>query len=347
VRLRGGTDGAASTVRVGRGTVQQISGAPAFVVPLTMRPPDGRDVGDFRLRYDVIIEQLVTHRALVSVRTDFDQGIVSTDDAKPVGIFDWNHHVLTVPADGGSWVRGMVASSRLGVEHVSGGSDHLLFLLMLLLPAPLVAVGGRWRRGPSGRRSAIRVVHVVSAFAVGHSTTLVLAGLGVIHVPSRPIETLIAASIAVSALHAIRPLVVRGDVLIASGFGLVHGLAFASALSELGLTRGSLVSSLFGFNIGIEITQLLVVALVMPSLVLLARTTWYTPFRLALAGTGCAFATSWMLERATITPSDPFLPVTEWLVGHPFIIAAAMAVLALLARSAARESVDATAAATT
>jgi hypothetical protein len=76
---------------------------------------------------------------------------------------------------------GRLASARLGVEHVLTGSDHLLFLLMLLLPAPLVATGagGRRRRGAGpSRRSAVRVVHVVSAFAVGHSTTLILAELG-------------------------------------------------------------------------------------------------------------------------------------------------------------------------
>jgi hypothetical protein len=179
--------------------VEQVSGAPAFAVSVTLTPPDGQ-VTDFKLHYDVIIEQLVTHQALVSVRTDFRRGILAKADAEPLGVFDWNHHTLTVPASGGSWMRGMVASARLGLEHVSSGSDHLLFLLMLLLPAPLVAAGGRWRRGWSGGRSAGRVEHVVSAFAVGHSTTLVLAGLGVIHAPSRPIEALIAASIAVSAL---------------------------------------------------------------------------------------------------------------------------------------------------
>jgi hypothetical protein len=341
-----GADGTPWTVRLGVASVKQISGAPAFVVPLAIMPPGGQEVRDFKLRYDVILEQLVTHKALVSVRTDFRKGIVSKNDAKPVGIFDWNHHTLTVPASGGSWLRGMVASAGLGVEHVSTGSDHLLFLLMLLLPAPLVAIGGRWRRGPSARRSAVRVVHVVSAFAVGHSTTLVLAGLGVVHVPSRPVETLIAASIAVSALHAIRPLVARGEVLIASGFGLVHGLAFASALSELGLTRGSLVSSLLGFNVGIEVTQLLVVALMMPSLLILASTSWYSAFRLTLAGAGCVFATSWLLERATITSSDPFLPLTEWLVDHPFVITACVAALALAARAATQDRHEAAATAT-
>jgi hypothetical protein len=215
-----------------------------------------------------------------------------------------------------------------------------------MLPAPLVAIGGRWRRGPSARRSAVRVVHVVSAFAVGHSTTLVLAGLGVIHVPSRPVETLIAASIAVSAVHAIRPLVSRGEMLIAAGFGLVHGLAFASALGELGLTHGSLMSSLFGFNLGIEVTQLLVVALMMPSLLILARTAWYTAFRVTLASAGCVFAASWLLERATITSSDPFLPLTEWLVHHPFLVTTSVAVLALVAQAVARDRHKAAATAT-
>jgi hypothetical protein len=330
-----GTDGATWQVVVGRASVRTVGGTAHLVLPLRLTPPGGHAVTDFRLRYAVIIEQLVTHRALVSVRTDFRKGIVSGHDAEAVGVFDWNHPTLTVPATGGSWLRGMVASARLGVEHVSTGSDHLLFLLMLLLPAPLAAVGGRWRRGTSARRSATRVVHVVSAFAVGHSTTLILAGLGVVHVPSRPVETLIAASIAVSALHAFRPLVARGEVLIAVGFGLVHGLAFASALGELGLTRGSLVSCLFGFNLGIEVTQLLVVALVMPSLLVLARTPWYTPFRQAIAGAGCVLATSWLLARSGLTASDPFFSATEWLVGHPFDIAAGIALFALLARTLA------------
>jgi hypothetical protein len=111
------------------------------------------------------------------------------------------------------------------------------------------------------------------------------------------------------------------------------------------LTRGSLLSSLFGFNIGIEITQLLVVALVMPSLLVLARTAWYTPFRVAVSAAGLVFATSWALERAALTGRDPFVGVTEWLVGHPFVVAAALAVAALLARGASRPAPEPAAAA--
>ncbi len=202
---------------------------------------------------------------------------------------------------------------------------------MLLIPAPLVAVGGRWRAAPSARHSVVRVVHVVTAFAVGHSLTLALAATGVISLPTRPVETLIAFSIAVSAVHAVRPLVARGEVLIAAGFGLVHGLAFASLIGELGLTRGALVTTLLGFNLGIELTQLLVVALMMPSLVALARTAVYPAFRVGVALVGLVFSVSWMLERATLTSLDPFEGVQSWLVGHPLLVAATVAASAVVA----------------
>jgi hypothetical protein len=124
----------------------------------------------------------------------------------------------------------------------------------------------------------------------------------------------------------------RGEIAIAAGFGLVHGLAFASALSALGLHGGALVSSLLGFNLGIEVTQLLVVALVLPSLLVLAETRYYRPFRLTLAAAALACATSWLLERTTLTHTDPFLPATNWLIANPLTAAAALALLAGAAR---------------
>ncbi|MFF1440709.1 HupE/UreJ family protein [Streptomyces sp. NPDC058295] len=333
-----GADGAPWTVGLGTGSVRTIDGTAHLVYPLTIRPPDGQ-VTDFRLRYDVIVEELLTHKVIATVRYDFDRGILKTDDAETLGVLDWDTKSLRVPADEGSWLKGFVTTAGLGIEHVGEGADHLLFLLMLLIPAPLVATAGRWRTGDAGatgvtspRRSLVRVVHVVSAFALGHSLTLALAASGVIHVPSRPVETLIAFSIAVSAVHAIRPLVARGEVLIAAGFGLVHGLAFASLIGDLGLDRGSLVTTLLGFNLGIELTQLLVVALIMPSLILLSRTTVYPAFRVGVAVIGLVFSVSWMLERAKLTTGDPFEGTQTWLVGHPLLVAGAVATLAVAAR---------------
>ena len=214
------------------------------------------------------------------------------------------------------------------MRHISEGADHLLFLLMLLIPAPLVARRGRWRRRDDARASVIRVVHVVTAFAIGHSITLALATFGLIHLPSRLIESMIALSILVSAVHALRPLVPGGEAMIAAGFGLVHGLAFASLLGDLGLSGGALVTSLLAFNLGIEATQLLVVALMVPSLYALSRSAAYGAVRVSVALLGIVLAGAWFLERTTLIDSDPFASVSTALIDHPFAVAAAFALLA-------------------
>ncbi|MFF3500327.1 HupE/UreJ family protein [Streptomyces sp. NPDC003247] len=328
-----GENGTSWKVTLGTGAVRTIDGVAHLVYPLTITPPAGGDVTDFDLRYDVIVEELLTHDVVVTVRHDFDRSILSSDDAETLGIIDRDTTSLTVPAGEGSWIQGFLSTAGLGVQHVGEGADHLLFLLMLLVPAPLLASGGRWRTAgvPSARCSFRRVVHVVSAFAVGHSLTLSLAAFGVIDVPTRTVETLIAFSITVSAVHAIRPLVARGEPLIAAGFGLVHGMAFASLIGELGVDRDSLVTTLLGFNLGIEVTQLLVVALMMPSLIVLSRTVFYPAFRIGIATLGLVFSVSWMLERATLTSSDPFEGVQTWLVGHPLLVAVSVAALAAVA----------------
>ncbi|GAA3785253.1 hypothetical protein GCM10023083_21670 [Streptomyces phyllanthi] len=115
----------------------------------------------------------------------------------------------------------------------------------------------------------------------------------------------------------------------------MHGLAFASLIGGLGLDRGSLVTTLLGFNLGIELTQLLVVVLMMPSLIVLSRTAVYPAFRIGVALVGLVFSISWMLERATLTSSDPFEGIQTWLVGHPVLVAATVAALAVVARRTA------------
>ncbi len=174
---------------------------------------------------------------------------------------------------------GFASIFRLGVGHIALGTDHLLFLLTLLLPAPLIVVGHHWASFADVRRSVLKILRIVTAFTVGHSITLALAGFGLVHVPSRPIEVLIALSILVSAAHALHPLFPGREAVIAVFFGLIHGLAFASTIAELGLRRSERIASIFAFNLGIETMQLVVVAAVIPSLFLLSRTRAYSSLR--------------------------------------------------------------------
>jgi hypothetical protein len=144
----------------------------------------------------------------------------------------------------------------LGVRHILGGWDHLLFLLALLLR------GG----------TVFALLKIVTAFTLAHSVTLALAVLDVVSVPERLVESVIALSIAVVAAENLLPrraLSARWPVSFA--FGLVHGFGFATALRELAVPRGGLAGSLLGFNLGVEAGQALVVAVVMPLLLLLGR----------------------------------------------------------------------------
>jgi hypothetical protein len=187
---------------------------------------------------------------------------------------------------------------RLGLRHIAEGTDHLLFLLVLLVPAPLISVASRWA-GPAGlRHSFMHILKVVTAFTLGHSLTLALAAFGFVMLPSRPVEVLIAVSIFVSAVHAIRPLFPGREPAIAAIFGLVHGLAFAATLGQLGLHRWARLANVFGFNVGIEAMQLVVVAAILPSLLLLSRTRVYTWFRVGGACFAAIASAGWILERS-------------------------------------------------
>ncbi len=221
---------------------------------------------------------------------------------------------------------GFASIFRLGMRHIAEGTDHLLFLLALLLPAPLLVIGSRWGGFAGVRGSLLRILKVVTAFTVGHSITLGLAALGLVRVPSRPIEVLIAVSILVSAVHALRPLFPGREAAIAAFFGLIHGLALATTLSELGLCRWQRVASILGFNLGIETMQLLVVAAVMPSLVLMSRTGGY-PFLRTAGALFAGFASlGWIAERLLGLQNSVDAVVTAvasqsvWIAGGLFLI---------------------------
>lgn len=211
------------------------------------------------------------------------------------------------------WLNGLQTESlfRLGMRHIAEGTDHLLFLLVLLLPAPLLVSGACWGPPATLRQSLLRILGIVTAFTIGHSITLGLAAFGLVHAPERPIEVLIAVSILVSAVHALRPLFPGKETWIAAFFGLIHGLAFAATLNRLGLGRWGRVAGVLAFNLGIETMQMIVVAVTLPSLILMSRTRAYPTLRISGAVLAGIASVGWIIERLTNqeTPVDAMVNI--------------------------------------
>ena len=198
---------------------------------------------------------------------------------------------------------------REGVWHIWMGFDHILFLLSLLLPAVLIprAHGAMAQPGLiSGWRAVDRfkpafweVFQIVTAFTIAHSITLSLAALGVITLPTRLTESAIALSVILAALNNLYPLFQRRRWMVAFAFGLIHGFGFASVLADLGLPRDALLLALVGFNLGVEVGQLVIVSAFLPTAYALRRTALYQRL-IFLGGSAliCAVATGWLIERA-------------------------------------------------
>ena len=188
---------------------------------------------------------------------------------------------------------------REGVWHIWIGFDHILFLICLLLPAVLKRETGRWKAVSSFHLAFWDVLKIVTAFTLAHSITLGLATLGAVQFPSRWVESAIAASVILAALNNIVPIFKGRLWTVAFVFGLIHGFGFASALVDLGLPQGSLLLALVGFNLGVEIGQLMIVVALVPLSYAIRRSWFYQRFTLVLGS--CLIVTVasiWLLERA-------------------------------------------------
>ena len=272
-----------------------------LIISMIIVPKDNYNIRNFIIYYDAIMHQVVTHKTIVTVRQDWENGQVGEKNTEIATIATDTRIGKVLPlqinlAKGNSW-KGFKSMLNLGMAHIAEGTDHLLFLLVLLLSAPLIAENKNWSKSGGTKYSLIRILKITLAFTFGHSITLFLGSFGWIHVQQKPIEILIAFSILITAIHAIRPIFANKEIYIASGFGLIHGLAFASVLAHLNLDTVRLVISLFGFNLGIEIMQLFIILLVMPWLIILSSSKIYNWIRLFGAALAGIASISWMIER--------------------------------------------------
>lgn len=282
---------------------------------LTAEPPTaGTDLRKFTLFYDVILHQIVTHQAIISIKQDWENGI--NENAKELAVAKMDIETgeiypILVDIEAGSTWKGMKAMLSLGMNHIAEGIDHLLFLLMLLLVAPLKMDGKKWAGFGGLRYSFGRLLKMVTAFTLGHSLTLAVCSFDFFHFSSQWVEVAIAFSILVSAAHAIFPLFFGREILVAAAFGLIHGMAFSNTLSKLELDKSQLILSILGFNVGIELMQVFIVACTVLFLIMGSKSRFYVYFRNGAAVFGMVAAAGWIAQRTTNLDN----PITRFLDG--------------------------------
>jgi hypothetical protein len=243
---------------------------------------------ELAVRYQLLFEVDPTHRGLLQVVGDGHEQAEVLSKETPVAS-------VNVAAPGRRQQFEDFVSE--GIWHILKGYDHILFLLTLLFPAVVRYGPGGWEPRESLREAVVDVLKVVTAFTLAHSLTLSLAVLGLVHVPARLVECAIAATVLLGALNNLKPVIVGRRWAVAFAFGLVHGFGFASVLADLGLHGANLVLSLVGFNCGVEIGQMAIVAGVLPLSFLLRYTLLYRRFMPAGAAAMVLLAAWWLLAR--------------------------------------------------
>jgi hypothetical protein len=239
--------------------------------------------------YSLFFDLDPTHRGLLRV----EHGKSST-----TAVLGPERPRFEVRAEGLTLAAQFLDYAREGVWHIWKGFDHILFLVSLLLPSVLLGTGKGWHPAERFAPTFWDVLKVATSFTVAHSITLSLAALSIIQLPSRLVESTIALSVVLAALNNIWPIVRGRRWLVAFGFGLIHGFGFASVLADLGLPQSALLVALVGFNVGVEVGQLAIIAVFLPVAYALRRGWLYR--RVIFLGGSAAIAVVaaiWMIER--------------------------------------------------
>lgn len=277
--------------------------------------PSGRVPDIITIRNSLFVDFNFTHRSLVCVERNRKSGqefegeftAMVFGSHNPEQELDLTHIELLLRPRDFVWQ---------GILHIWIGIDHILFIIALLLPAVLrferaeqptvlEAEGEKdgdqsgWSAVPSFRIAFWNILRIVTIFTIAHSITLSLAALGVVRLPSRLIESVIAFSIVLVVWNTFTQQFKESNWFIIFGFGLFHGMGFASVMSDLPFRMVHLIKVLIGFNVGVEIGQLAIVAIVFPVLFLLRKCTWFVP--VILQGGSLIIglvAMYWFIERA-------------------------------------------------
>jgi hypothetical protein len=311
-------DGQPCAVQVGAQQVDEHTDGAYTVLPLVLRCGPAAATGaaapqapkSLTVAYQLFADLDPQHRGLLKLQSGDNTPAANAENTRTAVL------VPSAPAQPfelratGHW-QAFAEYLREGVWHIWIGFDHILFLLALLLPAVGTYLASAARGSPAANskkrwQAADRfapvfwdVLRVVTAFTAAHSVTLSLATLGWVSLPSRVVESAIALSVVLAALNNVWPLFQGRRWWVAFVFGLIHGFGFATVLADLGLPAGALGLALVGFNVGVELGQLAIVAVFLPLAFVLRRTAFYRVGVLTVGSLAvAALAAVWLAERA-------------------------------------------------
>lgn len=272
--------------------------------------------------YAAFINEIPNTRNLLTMEYNWKAGLVNNETMFALD-FTEGEVTKTLDLTETSMWKGFVAMVKQGVWHIWIGLDHILFLLALILPSVVRRIRPvendnpadskikfniwGWKPVERFKPAFLYIVKIITFFTIAHTITLSLAALNIVVLPSRFVESIIALSIGLAAFHNIRPIFKGKDWLIAFIFGLFHGFGFASVMGELGFKGEFLTLTLLGFNIGVEIGQLLIIAMIFPVLYFLRNLKLYPKLLVYLSVVLIIISLYWLFERAF----DVDLPLDE------------------------------------
>ncbi|RIX51169.1 HupE/UreJ family protein [Paenibacillus nanensis] len=266
---------------LGKVTIEERNGMPAAHLPLTYAFPE--KVQKLHISYRFFYDDMdALHQNIAKIQTEtgevetvFHQTNQTASYVLNAGGGESLQTSVTVP----NWLATFADYVWLGMEHIWTGYDHLLFVLaLILLKLPI-------------RKYLI----ILTAFTVGHSITIALASLGIVSLSPSIVEPLIALSIAYVAIENLWLKRIEWRWMVALGFGLIHGFGFAEILKE---TLGdSYTLPLLSFNLGVELGQIAVLAVVLPLLYYAGRAKWYRKAAYGLSMVITLVGLYWFAER--------------------------------------------------
>ena len=248
--------------------------------------------------YAVMFDTDPDHEALLVIERFWKAGIFSNESQVSLS-FSAEKRRQQLSFYDYSMFHGFFEVVKLGVRHIWKGIDHILFLVALILPSAMFRNKSHWEPVTGYRPAIIYVIKIVTLFTVAHSVTLSIAALGIFSLPSRLVEPIIAASIAIAALDIIIPIFKRKIGWVVFIFGLFHGFGFASVLVKLGVLGEHMALSLFGFNLGVEIGQIVVICIIFPVIYFFRRYAFYPKIILRYGAVAMILlAAFWFVNRA-------------------------------------------------